>query len=219
MATNFFRKDLNLQIYRWHRLFKVLFIFSAILMLGFIIKKITKNYQYPKYTKICNLSDRLDSKIRLVGELINPNEICSSYEEDLYNRNLYYDYDQMKKIEDVYCSKNIFSQIDELQSITNVYHFDAQNYNIPKNEFITYITLKHYQFISIFRSHEQYTQDSMWHNSGWDNFNVYKVSYGKTLLSLLFLIFQISLLTVIGLILILTIYYKVVIYIIFENRK
>ncbi len=113
MLRNFFRKDLNLQSYWWHRLLLVIFIISAVPLIFFLTKKNFEHFEFPKYKEICKLKDRLDSRILTIDELIQTQELCAHYLSDLYIPGSSHSKEDWKKYR-IYCSKSIASKLNKL---------------------------------------------------------------------------------------------------------
>ena len=216
MKTNFFRIDLNLQNLWWHRLLIVLFFISTIGLFGILVNKVINNTQFPSYTKVCKFSDRVDSQLRIIGDLMQPNEIYADKEVDIYCLN-HYDENYFKNNSQRYfCAKNISFLIDEISDKTKVYNYLGYSGILSKIEFAKELVKQNAQYITVGRFGEIMTLSK---SCCFDEMNVYDVSIIKTIAFSLLKTLQILLAIIIYLFLIVVIYYKVVIYIVFGSYK
>lgn len=213
MKTKFFRIDLNLQKFWWHRLLLVLFFISSIGLFGILVKRVINNIQFPRYTKVCKFSDRVDSQLRLIGDLMQPNEKYNYREEDILNHN---DEEYLKKkSQRIFCAKNISFLIDEISNKTKVYKY-GYNGILSKIEFAKELEKQNAQFIEVGEFGNTIALSNNW---VWDEMNVYDLSIVKTIAFSLLKTLQVLLILIIYIFLIIIIYYKVIIYIIFGSYE
>lgn len=216
MKTNFFRIDLNLQKFWWHRLLIVLFFISSIGLFGILVKKVINNIQFPRYTKVCKFSDRVDSQLRIIEDLMLPNEIYADHEVDIFGLNHYDENHFKKNSQRIFFAKNISFLIDEISDKTKVYNYLGYSGILSKIEFEKELVKQNAKFISV-----GWFGDTMTLKNYWllDEMNVYVVSIVKTIAFSLLKTLQVLLVLIVYLFLIIIIYYKVIIYIIFGRYK
>lgn len=219
MLGKFFRKDLNLQNYWWHRLLFVIFFISAVPIIVFLTKKNLENFEFPKYKEICKLKDRLDSRILSIDELIQPQELCAYSLSELYLPGSRFFKEYWKK-DRIYCSKSIAYKLDELSKVIGVYLFYADNKECSKDIFADNLIKYNTNFVNVIEKDETYYKEHyITINRGYDDYGIFKVSISQSIIYILFLILRLLFLIGLGFTTICTFYYKIVIYIIFGNRK
>ncbi|MFA6547651.1 MAG: hypothetical protein WCT11_01755 [Candidatus Magasanikbacteria bacterium] len=116
---------------------KIIQVFSlllVVLVLGGCNYKIVKD---PEYVKVGMLSDRMDSEIRLIGDLVKSGEKIAVYEHNLYEtlngENLYDKNGGWLLKQEYYCSKNISSQVETISKKTGITQYKG-NYNLVSLE-------------------------------------------------------------------------------------
>lgn len=224
---NFFRKDLHLMNRWWHRLFFVVFIITYILTVTFTISSMVDDYQLPKYKKVDMLSDRMTNKVQLIGNLVESSEKIAVYEHNLYGSYLgdnFYDKNGGWLLEQqYYCANNISDHIEEISQITGVRNYKGNSELVSLDEFRLYLRrqadgcverlkLNPVKSFADFSNPANYTL--VW-GLGADSMAVWQISILKTVFAVLLPI----LFTTIGFALLLVIYYKIFLFIVFGRKN
>ena len=223
MKTNFFRKDLNLKNCWWHRFLFVAFVITFITAIGFSIYSMLDDAQLPKYTKVGMLSDRMGSEISLIGDLVKPEEKIAVYEHNLYGtyngESLYSGNGGWLLKQEYYCSKNIIDQVEEISAKTGVNYYKGNFDLIPLSDFKNYLAQNNANCIEVL------DLDSVEHFGNvkkaldWgleaNNMAVWRESLIKSIFAVLQTVFFIAL----GFSILLVLYYKVFLYIVFGRKK
>jgi hypothetical protein len=122
------------------KLFTFFSLLLAVLVLGGCNYKIVKN---PTYIKVGMLSDRMDSEIRLIGDLVKPGEKIAVFEHNLYEtangESLYEKNGGFLLKQEYYCSKNISSQVEEISKKTGVFYYKGDYNLISLEDFKKYL--------------------------------------------------------------------------------
>ncbi|MDP3769875.1 MAG: hypothetical protein Q8R40_02985 [bacterium] len=212
--NNFFRKDLNLKNRWWHRLLFVAFIVAFIVSVWLSVA----NTQWPKYAKVGMLSDRVDNQIHLIGSLVQPEERIGVYEGNVHGSDYSHNGGWLL-LQEYYCSKDISSKVEEISSKTGVNSYKGNLDLVSLSEFKNYLVQNNAICVQVL---------------GLDNpqryGNVKKVlSYGleaddmavwqPSTIKSVFWAFQITLWVVLGFAVLVVVYYKIFLYIIFGSKK
>lgn len=240
---NFFRKDLNLSAKRRHRLLVVLF-FGGYIVAIFLASKWTR----PEYTLWWNiyknqwsLEERLTSKVVSPKELLLPWEILeypsypvyififitfqnTKYQSILnYNPSSYY----LSSLDEVFCSDSLSQKIDEIMLKTNIHQIYKNSYleEIQRDDLITYINDKNIKCVSInwfwwenkFLDLERGERYQSLHFYKQKKHNFFKIISNITNIFTLILIHTLLLLVPFWIVVI--IYYKVILYVIYWKAK
>jgi len=222
MKNNFFRTDLNLYGRWWHRFLFIIFIICFIALLGVSISSSVDDAQFPKYSKVGMLSERMDDKIRLIGDLVKPDEKIAVYEHNLYGsyngESFYSKNGGWLSKQEYYCSKNISDNLEEVVAKTGINFFNNSTGFIQLNEFAKYLSQNKANCVSVNSYNALDSSETrkklMWGLEA-DDMAVWKVSIAKSIFSILQQIFFI----VLGFLIVMVIYYKIVLYIIFGSKK
>ena len=231
MKNNFFRKDLNLKKRWWHRLFLVIFILSFISILGNEIISYKDGLGFQRWERTSTLNERIDTQLSSVEELLQKDEKISDSDSPyvLNIKDLPYD---SFVLDNVYCSNRIDDQIEMLMMnkgidqllIREVY---GRYENIPLDDFKRYlknnkincVTTDSYTSFdpsgSATRKLRFLEPDEKFQNE----YAFYKPSTSQTILYLLgtSLLMLLAYGAIFGMIIV--IYYKVLLYIVFGNQK
>ena len=221
--SNFFRKDLKLKGYWWHRLFFVVFVVAFIWIDWTTISNMLDDAQLPKYTKVGMLSDRMNSEIRLIGSLVKPEEKIAVFEHNLYGKyngkKLYDGNGGWLVKQEYYCSKNVSEQVEKITARTGVNYYKDNTGLVSLTDFKSYLAQNKAECVQIL------DLDSVEHFG-----NVKKaLSWGfepggmavwqESLVKSVFAVLQTLFFVALGFIILLVIYYKVFIYIVFGGKK
>lgn len=117
--SNFFRKDLNLGKKWWHRFLVVIFFLGLVIS---VIKVFTSTLIHPSYVigkQVATLNSRLTSDLVIASNLVKPWEIAgnSSFIPTTYGEASFWD----NWSSEIYCSKELNKYINNIQKITGVY--------------------------------------------------------------------------------------------------
>ena len=136
---NFFRKDLKLHNYWWHRLSKVLFFFAVF---GYAVLIVTDAYTElgkTDYKKISLFSERVNENLVPLKDVVSDLERIGSTKNSVVGSH----YDgwggYVLSKEHTYCATNIYDQIDAVSHITGVYHYKGDKDLVSLNEFKEYL--------------------------------------------------------------------------------
>lgn len=211
---NFFRKDLNLNNRWWHRLFFVVFVIAFIALVWTSIT----NTQWPRYSKVGMLSDRLDDQIHLIGNLVQPEEKIGVYEGNIYGSNYSHNGDWLLQ-QEYYCSKNVASKVDEVSAKTGINFYKGNLDLVSSDDFKKYLSQNNAICIQVLNLTNPQRYGSVQKALSWgfeaDNMAIWQPSTVKSLLSA----FQSLLWVVLGFATLVVVYYKVFLYVIFGNKK
>lgn len=210
---NFFRKDLKLETKWWHRLLSVVFWFAFIWVLIMIFSENFNDNQYPKYKNIDTFENRLADDVKLINELVFSWEKIAQYEHNLYwsfeGENLYDKNGWWLLEQKYYCAKNVFNHLEDISKKTWISTFEGDYKEI--------VTL--WQFRNYLEEMNADCVEVRGYNLGWglftDKMVIWKISYLKTVFSIVETIFFVNLLFMVTVIF----YYKIFIYIIFWGIK
>ncbi len=122
------------------KIIPVLTLGFIILFLGGCSYKIVKN---PSYVKIGMLSDRMDSEIRLIGDLVKPGEKIAMYEHNLTGaegESLYDKNGGWLLKQEYYCSKNISNKVEEISKKTGVAYYKGNLNLVSLEDFKSYLS-------------------------------------------------------------------------------
>jgi len=133
---NFFRADLNLNHKWWHRLFKMLFAVFSILLLFFIAND---GLQQDTYAKVDSLTNRLDLDLKPLRQIISFNERLGRDQSSVVSKSYSGWGGYILSKEHVYCSKEISNHIETVSKITNVYYFKGDKDLISISKFKEYL--------------------------------------------------------------------------------
>ena len=222
MKNNFFRSDLNLNDRWWHRLLFVVFIIIFVVSIIISITKMVDDVQLPKYSKVGMLSDRMSDQVRLIGDLVKFNEKIAVYEHNLYgsyNGGSLYDKNGGWLVQqEYYCSKDISKHLTDVVAKTGVNYFSNSINFVQFSEFDKYLSQNNANCISVNNYNPldnlETRKKLMWGLEA-DNMAVWQVSIIKTVFSVLQQIFFI----VLGFLVVMSIYYKILLYVIFGAKK
>ncbi len=220
---SFFREDLNLMNRWWHRLFLVIFIVAFISIVIAVISSTVNDNQLPKYRKVGMLSDRMTSKVQLIGNLVKPNEKIAVYEHNLYGSYLgkdFYDGNGGWLLkQEYYCAKNISDHVEEISEITGVKNYKGNSELVSLDEFKSYLAKQNADCIENLKLDEINFLGNIRNTLSWgleaDDMAVWQISVLKTIVAVLLPILFITL----GFILLLVIYYKVFLFIVFGKSQ
>jgi hypothetical protein len=237
---SFFREDLNLMNRWWHRLFFVIFIIAFISTVVAVISSMVNDNQLPKYRKVGMLSDRMTNNVQLIGNLVKPNEKIAVYEHNLYGSylgNNFYDGNGGWLLnQQYYCAKNLPEKIEEVATKTGVSHYKGNTDLISASDFKNYLITTNAQCIEVldlispavspsnpFADLIPSDSQNRWGNVkqalSWgleaDDMAVWQMSVLKTIFAVLLPV----LFTTIGFALLLVVYYKVFLFIVFGKSQ
>lgn len=211
---NFFRKDLNLSGRWWHRLLLVVFVIAFIVFAWISVE----NIQWPKYVKVGMLSDRVDNQIRLIGSLVKSEERIGVYENNVYGS--YYSHNGgWLLLQEYYCSKNASSKVEEISAKTGVNSYKGNLDLVSLGDFKNYLSQNNAICVQVLDldNVQRYgnVKKALSYGFEADDMNVWQPSTIKSI----FGSFQSILWVILGFAVLVVIYYKVFLYIIFGKEK
>lgn len=211
---NFFRKDLNLNSRWWHRFLLVAFV------VAFIVVAWTSviNTQWPRYTKVELLSDRVDNAVRLIGDLIKSEERIGVHEPNVYG-SLYSQNGGWLLRQEYYCSKNISSKVEEISARTGVNFYKGNLDLVSLSEFKSYLVQNDAMCISVSDLDNPELYGRAQKALSWGLFANDMAIWTPSTIKSVFWILQSVLWVVLGFAVLLIIYYQVFLYIVFGKRK
>lgn len=240
--ANFFRKDLNLVKKWWHRLLVVIFFWLFIYCLFSISKSfIFENGIHPVHKIQSSLKKRITSEVKSVKELSKEWEVLYRGKPDWIMMFIFWfawewKYQRLvkeiyknQKTNEIFCSKKLYTQIDEVIKITWISQFYIKEINnffepIPIQTAIEYIKNNNIQCLLI----GWFWGENKFLDPGWvaEMYQNDYYFYKKTGFSNFLTIFEIFT-WIITIIIILTIlfsilmllYYKVILYVIYWSKK
>lgn len=219
----FFREDLNLMNRWWHRLFFVIFIIAFISTVVVVISSMVNDNQLPKYRKIGMLSSRMTDSVQLIGNLVRPNEKIAVYEHNLYGsylgKNFYDGNGGWLLKQQYYCATNISNHIEEISQITGVKNYKGNSELVSLDEFKAYLVDQDANCVENLRLEPVNFLGNIQNTLTWgleaDDMAVWQVSVLKTIFAI-----QVPILfTAIGFTLLIVIYYKVFLFIVFGKPQ
>ncbi|PIV47042.1 hypothetical protein COS21_02070 [bacterium (Candidatus Gribaldobacteria) CG02_land_8_20_14_3_00_41_15] len=216
---NFFRKDLNLKNRWWHRLLFVAFVVAFVAVVWGVIADTLNSAQLPKYTKVGILSDRVDAEIRLIGNLVQPGERIGVYEGNVYG-NSYNQNGGWLLRQEYYCSKNISSKVEEISAKTEINYYKGNLDLVSLSDFKNYLAQNSALCVQVLGLDNPERYGNVKKALSWgleaDDMAVWAPSTVKSVFAVLQSVFFIAL----GFLVILILYYKVFLYIVFgKNAK
>lgn len=220
---NFFRKDLNLKNRWWHRLFFITFIILFVVITWTVISNMLDDAQLPKYTNVGMLSDRMTSDIRLIGDLVKDNEKIAVYEHNLYGtyqgKSFYDGNGGWLLKQQYYCSKNISDQVEKITAITGINHYGGGTPLSSLSDFKNYLKKNNATCVLVSNLDPDEYIGNVKKLLNWgfeaDDMAVWKESLVKSIFAVLQSIFFI----ILGFFILMVLYYKVFLYIIFGSKK
>ncbi|MGE4169160.1 MAG: hypothetical protein AB7F28_00375 [Candidatus Margulisiibacteriota bacterium] len=217
----FFRKDLKLSDRWWHRLLSVSFLIFVVWFFFYLAPRPeTRWIQAEKF------SNRITSDIKPIESLLKQNERLGDKNEELYGNDSSMD----AYSKDTYYSNNLqatYKQIMIERNIHNLYIYDHNSapdrIEVTSEKFLDYIQKNNIKGLAIDSfsfedGHKLYFLQVPTMEPYQDYF-VYKKSLFKTAVGYGGILCMVSGITLIFSALILTAYYKVILYIIFGSRK
>lgn len=125
---NFFRRDLNLQKKRWHRLFISISVVAFIILRLFLSIEWSSENNYRKYTNIWPISSRFTDEVKSMNELLNFNtEDFSHRSEKHIHINKVLIHSDIDKYEFL-CSNELYKHIWDIIKKYNIVEFKIRNY-------------------------------------------------------------------------------------------
>lgn len=169
------------------------------------------------------LSDRMDDSVRLIEDLVRSDEKIAVYEHNLYGsykgKTFYSGNGGWLLNQGYYCAKNISDKIEEISAKTGVTHYKGDINLVPLSGFKKYLLQENAHCVHVLEldSFEHYgnVKKALSWGLEVDDMSIWRVSIVKTTLSVLGQIFFITL----GFLVVVVIYYKIIIYIVFGSRK
>lgn len=210
----------------------IAFIFTVV---ATILTMVNDN-QLPKYRKIGMLSERMTDRVQLIGSLVKPNEKIAIYEHNLYGSNKgetvhdgygnYFHHDQsfyslrggLMLQQSYYCSDNVWNNVEEISELTGIYTYKDNLEPTTLNGFKEQLMRAKAHCVMI------------WDTTSFKNFNnakaldwaleaenmaIWQVSALKTIFGVLVPVLFI----VIGFALLLVVYYKVFLFMVFGKSQ
>lgn len=211
MLNAFFRPELKLNDRWWHRLLLILFVCSFLYALYSVW-----NTPLPKFKDVGYLRDRMSANLQLLPDLINSGEKIGEYENNLHGD--WYDKNEGWALAqpDVYCSKNITNHIEEISKKTKVasYKGNGPTELLALDAFKNYLNNQKADCVYL-TSIDDSTKVIGW---AWFIGDDMKVWNESTFASAVYIL-KGSLITTLPFLLIIILYYKVLLYIVFGNIK
>jgi hypothetical protein len=211
---NFFRKDLNLWNRWWHRLLTVFFIGSFVVC----ILHVVLDSPWQRYSKTGMLSGRMDNQVRLISTLIRPDEKVATNEGGLsagnYDRNGGWILKQQ-----YYCSKDVASKVDEIAETTNVHIYKGNLDLITLDSFKRYLAQNNAICVQVLDLNNQWKygdeQKALAYGFEADIMAIWQPSFIKSVSAAFRAVIGVTL----GFLVLMVIYYKIFLYIIFGKVK
>lgn len=211
---NFFRTDLNLKNRWWHRLVLVAFVIAFIASIWASVA----NTQWPKYVKVGMLSDRVDNQIRLIGSLVQPEEIIGVYESNVYGSDYSHNGGWLL-LQEYYCSKNVSSKVEEISAKTGVNSYKGNLDLVSLSEFKNYLAQNNAICVQVLDldNVQRYGNVKKVLSYGFeaDDMAVWHPSTAKSVFGAI----QSSFWVILGFAVLAIVYYKVFLYIVFGVKK
>lgn len=212
--NNFFRKDLNLKGRWWHRLLFVAFIIAFIASAWASVA----NTQWPKYSKVGTLSERVDNQIRLIGSLVQSEEKIGVYEGNVYGTDYSHNGGWLL-LQEYYCSKDVANKVEEISAKTGVNSYKGNLDLVSQSEFKNYLSQNNAICVQVLDldNAQRYgnVKKALSYGFEADDMAVWQPSTAKSIFGAIQSVFWV----VLGFAVLLVIYYKVFLYIIFGNKK
>lgn len=207
---NFFRKDLALNKRWWHRLLSVIFFLA---LLYFLVE--VWDTPLPKYNSIGYLNDRMSSNLQLLPELIGSNEKVGVYENNLHGDSYEKNEGWLLRQPNIYCSDNIANNIENISGKTGVevYKGNGPSEYISLEEFKNYLLKQNAKCVSV--NVINGTKVISWEVFVGNDLKVWEQSFFASFVYIL----KESLLVILSFIVLLVIYYKIFLYIIFGKKN
>ncbi|MFH1858970.1 MAG: hypothetical protein ABIJ80_01760 [Patescibacteria group bacterium] len=228
--NNFFRKDLNLKGRWWHRFLSIAFIFSFILLVGyniidFSVHDMFRGGQVQQWNKVGTLSERITSEIKpissflKVGEKIGENDrtyVLNDQPDEYYKGVL----------SDVYCSTELSSNYEKVKISRNIDELYIRSLygrnKVSVEAFSNYIKQNGIKcLIADAYTYSDNTRITFLepNKSYQDNWSFFEKSTAKTVLYFFEMIPIILGISFIVFAVVLAVYYKIILYIIFGSRN
>ena len=208
---NFFRKDLKLNSRWWHRLFLVIFAASFLYALYSVW-----NTPLPKYGVVESLQNRMTTEIKLLPELITSTEKIGQYENNLHGD--WYDKNEGWALRqpDIYCSRNIAQHIDEVSAKTGIslYKGNGATELLPLADFKNYLTSQRASCVYA----TSIDDDTKVIGYAWFIGNDLQVWRESTFASAFYILKE-SLFIIPFFLVVIVLYYKIFLYVIFGKKK
>jgi hypothetical protein len=208
---NFFRKDLHLKSHWWHRLFLVVFVVCFIYSLYSVW-----NTPLPKYGMVESLQNRMTTELKLLPELITSKEKIGQYENNLYGD--WYEKNEgwVLRQPDVYCSRNIAQHIEGVSAKTGIalYKGNGATELLSLADFKKYLTDQRANCVYA----TSIDDNTKVIGYAWFIDNDLRVWRESSFASALYIL-KGSLLITIPFLLLVVLYYKVFLFIVFGNNK
>ena len=221
--TNFFRKDLNLKGRWWHRLFFVVFVVAFIWIGLATISSMLDDAQLPKYTKVEMLSDRMDLEIRLIGSLVKPEEKIAVYEHNLYgeyNGEKLYDGNGGWLVkQEYYCSKNVSDQVEKIAAKTGVNFYKGNTGLVSLADFRNYLSQNKAECVRVLDLDSVEHFGNVKKALSWVFYPDGMAVWQESLIKSVFAVAQTLFFVASGFLILLVLYYKVFLYIVFGGKK
>ena len=211
---NFFRTDLNLKNRWWHRLLFVAFIIAFIASVWASVA----NTQWPKYAKVGMLSDRVDNQIRLIGSLVQSEERVGVYEGNVYGSDYSHNGGWLL-LQEYYCSKDVSNKVEEISTKTGVNYYKGNLDLVSLNEFKNYLAQNNAICVQVLDldNVQRYgnVKKALSYGFEADDMAIWQPSTIKSVFGAL----QSAFWVILGFAVLVVIYYKVFLYIIFGRQK
>lgn len=220
------RKDIDLKNKWWHRLLKVIFFILIAWLLYFIF---FEGFGYKiRYEKIESLNERIPNNLITIAELKKPGEVLSSYEPSPPN----YNGDSFSSAIDpkeFYCSNNLADNIELLMNKTGIKTLFIRDIygtnNVSLEVFSNYIKENNIKCLWTDSINVDYEKiyflgpSTFFESDEYDNYYFYKISTSKTVMTVVSNLLLSSLIVIVLSFLIILIYNKVFLYIIYGKEK
>lgn len=159
----------------------------------------------------------MDNQIRLIGSLVKPEERIGVYEGNVYG-NYYSHNGGWLLLQEYYCSKNISSKVEEISAKTGVNFYRGNLDLVSLSDFKNYLAQNKATCVSV-NSYNPLDKSETREKLMWgfepDGMAIWQESLAKSIFAVLQTLFFVSL----GFIILLVIYYKVFLYIVFGKEK
>ena len=122
-----FREDLDLQSKWWHRLFKILFLLSILIIFAIVFSSDLSFDNGIKYKEVGSLSERITPEIKSLSNLLAPNE---SFGDSEYSPILNSETSTLHFIlRDTYCSTELSDSVEKIKNERDIEAFYLRDDN------------------------------------------------------------------------------------------
>lgn len=222
-----YRDDLKLNKKWWHRLLSTLFVFSFIFSVSIWVIDYTQSNEFLRWEKTESLNDRITKEVKKPKYFLKDGEKLG---QSIYGLNSYQSESEKKYLDDVYCSSELSKNVKNIKDDKNIINlFIRKLYGteeVPLNVFEDYISNNNIKCL-VSDSYSSFEKKSLQFNtitflepdkSLQDDWSFYEVSVLKTTINFLLALSVVLIFCSLIFSIILLIYYRVIVYIIYGKK-